>query len=151
LEERGFIRRLNNQARSIQLVEPESTVSPVLPLLGYVTAGQPLEAVMNEEQIAVPESFQTRGNNFVLQVQGESMIEEHIQDGDYVILEQRLDARNGEMVIALIDGERATLKKFYRERDRIRLQPANSTLEPIWIAEDRLQIQGVVVGIMRKY
>ena len=151
LEERGCIRRLTNQARSIQLVDPESTSSAVLPLLGYVTAGQPLEAVVNEENIAVPETFQTRGTNYVLQVQGESMIEEHIQDGDYVILEQRSEAHNGEMVVALIDGEKATLKKFYREQDKIRLQPANAALEPIWTTEDKIQIQGVVVGIMRKY
>ena len=151
LEERGFIRRLANQARSIQLVDPESTSSAALPLLGYVTAGQPLEAVVNEEQIAVPESFQTRGKNYVLQVQGESMIEEHIQDGDYVIIEQRPEAHNGEMVVALLDGEKATLKKFYREQDKIRLQPANQALEPIWTTEDRVQIQGIVVGIMRKY
>jgi repressor LexA len=151
LEERGFIRRLTNQARSIQLVDPESTSSPLLPLLGYVTAGQPVETIVNVEQIAVPESFQTRGNNYVLQVQGESMIEEHIQDGDYVIIEQRSEARNGETVVALIDGEKATLKKFYREQDKIRLQPANQTLEPIWTTEEKVQIQGVVVGIMRKY
>jgi len=151
LEERGFIRRLTNQARSIQLVDSESTSSAVLPLLGYVTAGQPVEAVVNEEKIAVPETFQTRGTNYVLQVQGESMIDEHIQDGDYVILEQRSEAHNGEMVVALIDGEKATLKKFFREQDKIRLQPANVALEPIWMTEDRIQIQGVVVGIMRKY
>ncbi len=79
------------------------------------------------------------------------MIDEHIQDGDYVIIEQREDAHNGELVIALIDGENATLKKFYREDDKIRLQPANPALEPIWVKEDRIMIQGVVVGIMRKY
>ena len=151
LEERGFIRRLTNQARSIQLVDRESSSSAVLPLLGYVTAGQPVEAIVNVEQIAVPESFQTRGTNYVLQVQGESMIEEHIQDGDYVIIEQRPEARNGEMVVALLDGEKTTLKKFYREHDKIRLQPANPALEPIWTTEDRVQIQGIVVGIMRKY
>ena len=142
---------LTNQARSIQLVDRESSSSAVLPLLGYVTAGQPVEAIVNVEQIAVPESFQTRGTNYVLQVQGESMIEEHIQDGDYVIIEQRPEAHNGETVVALLDGEKATLKKFYREQDKIRLQPANSALEPIWTTEDRIQIQGVVVGIMRKY
>ena len=79
------------------------------------------------------------------------MIDEHIQDGDYVVIEQREEAHNGEMVIALIDGENATLKKFYREDDQIRLQPANPALEPIWVKEDRIRIQGVVVGIMRKY
>ena len=79
------------------------------------------------------------------------MIDEHIQDGDYVVIEQREEAHDGEMVIALIDGENATLKKFYREGDQIRLQPANTALEPIWVKEDRIRIQGVVVGMMRKY
>jgi len=151
LQERGFIRRLSNQARSIQLLNPEDSSPTTLPLLGYVTAGQPVEAVVNAEEISVPESFLTRGKNYVLQVRGNSMIDEHIQDGDYVVIEQREDAHNGEMVIALIDGENATLKKFYREDDKIRLQPANPALEPIWVKEDRIRIQGVVVGIMRKY
>ena len=151
LEERGFIRRLSNQARSIQVLNPERSSPATLPLLGYVTAGQPVEAVVNVEQISIPESFLTRGRNYVLRVRGNSMIEEHIQDGDYVVIEQREDAANGEMVIALIDGENATLKKFYREHDKIRLQPAHPVLEPIWLREDQVKIQGVVVGIMRKY
>ena len=151
LQERGFIRRLSNQARSIQLLNPEPSSPTTLPLLGYVTAGQPVEAVVNAEEISVPESFLTRGKNYVLQVRGSSMIDEHIQDGDYVVIEQREEAHNGEMVIALIDRENATLKKFYREGDQIRLQPANTALEPIWVKEDRIRIQGVVVGIMRKY
>jgi len=79
------------------------------------------------------------------------MIDEHIQDGDYVVIEQREEAHNGEMVIALIDGENATLKRYYREDDQIRLQPANTALEPIWVREDQIRIQGVVVGIMRRY
>lgn len=151
LQERGFIRRLSNQARSIQLLNQEPSSPTTLPLLGYVTAGQPVEAVVNAEEISVPESFLTRGKNYVLQVRGNSMIDEHIQDGDYVVIEQREEAHDGEMVIALIDGENATLKKFYREGDQIRLQPANTALEPIWVKEDRIRIQGVVVGMMRKY
>jgi repressor LexA len=151
LQERGFIRRFTNQARSIQLLNPDTPSPAILPLLGYVTAGQPVEAVVSAEEISVPESFLTRGKNYVLRVRGDSMIDEHIQDGDFVVIEQGEDAHNGEMVIALIDGENATLKKFYREGDKIRLQPANPTLEPIWVREDRMRIQGVVVGIMRKY
>ncbi len=151
LQERGFIRRLTNQARSIQLLNPDTPSPTTLPLLGYVTAGQPVEAVVSAEEISVPESFLTRGKNYVLRVRGDSMIDEHIQDGDYVVIEQREAAHNGEMVIALIDGENATLKKFYREDDKIRLQPANPALEPIWVREDQMKIQGVVVGIMRKY
>ena len=151
LQARGFIRRLANQARSIQLLNPEASLPTTLPLLGHVTAGQPVEAVVNVEEISVPESFLTRRRNYVLRVRGDSMIDEHIQDGDYVVIEEREGARNGEMVIALIDGENATLKKFYREDERIRLQPAHPTLEPIWVREDQIKIQGVVVGIMRKY
>ena len=151
LQARGFIRRLTNQARSIQLLNPDASSPTTLPLLGYVTAGKPVEAVVNVEEISVPESFLTRKRNYVLRVRGDSMIEEHIQDGDYVVIEEREGARDGEMVIALIDGENATLKKFYREHEKIRLQPAHPTLEPIWVREDRIKIQGVVVGIMRKY
>ena len=151
LQARGFIRRLPNQARSIQLLNPEASSPTTLPLLGYVTAGKPVEAVVNVEEISVPESFLTRKRNYVLRVRGDSMIDEHIQDGDFVVIEEREGARDGEMVIALIDGENATLKKFYREQETIRLQPAHPTLEPIWVREDRIKIQGVVVGIMRKY
>ncbi len=151
LQTRGFIRRLPNQARSIQLLNPEASSPTTLPLLGYVTAGKPVEAVVNVEEISVPESFLTRKRNYVLRVRGDSMIDEHIQDGDFVVIEEREGARDGEMVIALIDGENATLKKFYREQETIRLQPAHPTLEPIWVKEDRIRIQGVVVGIMRKY
>ena len=151
LEERGFIRRLSNQARSIQVLDPPGGPSSRLPLLGYVRAGQPVEAVVNVEEISVPESFLTSRDNYVLRVQGDSMIEEHIRDGDYVVVEQREVANNGQMVVALIDGEKATLKTFYREGRRIRLQPANTALEPIYVNEERIAIQGVVVGIMRRY
>ncbi|MGH9340732.1 MAG: transcriptional repressor LexA [Acidobacteriota bacterium] len=150
LEERGHIRRLS-KARSIQVLETGAGGRAVLPLLGYVAAGQPVEAIANTEEISVPEGFLTRGQNYVLRVRGDSMIDEHIQDGDYVVVEQRDTAHNGEMVIALIDGESTTLKKFYREEGQIRLQPANPALEPIFISEDRLRVQGVVIGIMRHY
>ena len=151
LENRGFIRRLANQARSIQIVPMEESVGSRLPLLGYVAAGQPLEAIADAEEISVPESFVTRGQNYVLRVRGDSMIDEHIQDGDYVIVEKRDQAESGQSVIALIDRDQVTLKKFYRDGERIRLQPANPALEPICLREDLVQIQGVVVGIMRKY
>ena len=151
LQERGFIRRLSRQARSIQLLGSGSSGGCTLPLLGYVAAGQPIEAVEGAEQLSVPESFLTRNRNYVLRVQGSSMIEEHIQDGDYVVVEERKQAFNGEVVVALIDGENVTLKKFFREGEQVRLQPANANLEPILVSGDRLAIQGVVVGIMRKY
>ncbi len=151
LEERGFIRRLCNQSRSIQVLETSLSRQVVLPLLGYIAAGQPVETVTDVEEISVPESFLTRRKNYVLRVRGDSMIDEHIQDGDYVVIEQREEARNGETVIALIDGESSTLKKFYREGNKIRLQPANPDLAPLYVDEAQLQIQGVVVGVMRKY
>lgn len=152
LEERGFIRRLSNQARSIQLLDAGGRQSrAALPLLGVVAAGQPIEAVPDVEEISVPESFLTKGENFVLRVSGDSMIDEHIQDGDLIVVEKTDSARNGQMVVALVDEENVTLKKYYREDDIIRLQPANPVLQPIYVTEDRLRIQGVVIGVMRRY
>lgn len=152
LEERGFIRRLSNRARSIQILATEQQPqSPVLPLLGYVAAGSPIEAVAHSDEISVPEMFLTRGNNYVLRVEGDSMIDQQIQDGDLIIVEQRNSAQNGETVVALVDGEQATLKRYYREGNQIRLQPANESMSPIYVDESRLKIQGVVVGLMRRY
>lgn len=151
LQERGAIRRLSNRPRSIQLVDEDKEREPTLPLLGMVAAGRPIEAISNPEEIPVPGTFLTRPNNFVLQVTGDSMIDEQIRDGDFVIVEKRERAENGEMVVALIDGEETTLKKFYREGKAIRLQPANALLSPIYVDEERLQIQGVVVGLIRRY
>jgi repressor LexA len=150
LEQRGQIRRLSNQARSIRVVE-RTSAAVRLPLLGRVAAGSPVEAVTTPEEISVPETFLTRKSNYVLRVKGDSMIEEQIRDGDYVVMEQREQANNGEIVIALVDGENATLKKYYREGRQIRLQPANESLAPIIVDESRVQVQGVVVGLMRKY
>jgi repressor LexA len=149
LEERGFIRRLSNQARSIKVLE--NSAPNLLPLLGQVAAGQPIEAVRDVEGISVPESFLTNGNNYVLRVTGDSMIDEHIQDGDLVVVEERDHATDGEMVVALVDGESVTLKKYFREGEKIRLQPANQAMDPILVREDSLKIQGVVVGVMRRY
>ena len=151
LEERGFIRRLSNRARSITIVDQESVTEQLVPLLGTIAAGHPIEAVASPEEISVPDGLLTKGTNYVLRVEGDSMIEEQIRDGDLIIVEQRDVAANGETVVALIDGQEATLKKLYREEGRVRLQPANPTLFPIFVEEDRLRIQGVVVGLMRKY
>ncbi|MEJ2078859.1 MAG: transcriptional repressor LexA [Acidobacteriota bacterium] len=151
LEERGFIHRLSNRARSIRIVHEELGQARAIPLLGRIAAGMPIEAVSNREEFFVPESLLTRGQNYVLQVEGDSMIDEHIQDGDLIVVEQRESARDGETVVALIDGDRATLKKVYREGPRVRLQPANPTIDPIFVPAERLQIQGVVVGLIRKY
>ena len=154
LEQKGFIRRSHNESRSIELVpEPGLATATELPLLGRVAAGIPIEAVSTPETIAVPDDLiPRRGSNYVLQVEGESMIDEHIDDGDLVVVNNRNTAENGEMVIALIDGTSATVKRFYREADGwIRLQPANENVAPIRAHEDDVLVQGVVVGVIRKY
>ena len=122
-----------------------------LPMLGYVAAGLPIEAVTGNETIAVPEDLVGRRDTYVLKVKGDSMIDEQIRDGDYVIVEDRKTAENGEMVIALLGGADVTLKKFYRENGRVRLQPANPAMQPMIVDAALVQLQGVVVGVMRKY
>ena len=152
LQEKGLIKRAWNRSRALELVPSGMTVRAVeVPLMGRVAAGSPIEAVQSSETIWVPEDMLGRGDTYVLQVKGDSMIEEQIRDGDYVIVEDRRDARDGEMVIALIDGESATLKKLYREGSRVRLQPANAAMDPIYVDVDRLRVQGVVIGVLRKY
>jgi repressor LexA len=152
LKSRGYLQRDANRARSIQLAPGLAPGVQSLPLLGYIAAGRPIEAVSIPETLQIPESLlPRRGSYYVLRVQGESMIEEHIQDGDYVVVESREDARPGDTVVALIDGENVTLKKFYPEGDRVRLQPANESLEPIVLDAARIKVQGVVVSVMRKY
>ena len=153
LQEKGLIRRAWNRSRALELVPTEVRVEAVeLPLLGRVAAGSPIEAVDASETIFVPENMIGRRETYVLQVKGDSMIEEQIRDGDYVIVENRTSADDGEMVIALLDGENVTLKKLYREgHGQVRLQPANARLQPMIVDQDRLRIQGVVIGVLRKY
>ena len=153
LQEKGCIKRAWNRSRSVEMVEARDGGRAVeLPLLGYVAAGVPIEAVASSDTITVPEAFIGRRDTYVLRVRGSSMIEEQIQDGDFVVVEDRKSADNGEMVIALVHGSDVTLKKFYREPDgRIRLQPANQAMAPIFVAPDDVQLQGVVVAVMRKY
>jgi repressor LexA len=154
LERKGYIRRQYNESRSIEVLPPRGTAKATeIPLLGKVAAGMPIESLMHEETIAVPdEILPRRGPNYALKVAGNSMIDEHIVDGDYVVVHGRDAAENGEMVIALINGSEATVKKFYRETGGwIRLQPANSTMTPMRYQERDVLIQGVVVGIIRKY
>ena len=153
LQEKGLIRRAWNRSRALELVPTEVKVHAVeLPLLGRVAAGSPIEAIDASETIFVPEDMIGRKETYVLQVKGDSMIEEQIRDGDYVIVENRTTANDGEMVIALLDGENATLKKLYREgHGQVRLQPANARLKPMIVDQDRLQVQGVVIGVLRKY
>jgi repressor LexA len=152
LQEKGFIKRAWNRSRSVELVPTRAAGRAVeLPMLGYVAAGMPIEAVASNETISVPEDLVGRRDTYVLRVRGSSMIDEQIRDGDFVIVEDRKTAENGEMVIALLDGRDATLKKFYREHENIRLQPANPTMNPIIVPADAVQVQGVVVGVMRRY
>ena len=153
LETKGFIKRSWNRSRSVELLPGRSGSRSVeLPLLGYVAAGLPIEAIATTETIAVPESLvDSRRDTYVLRVRGDSMIDEQIRDGDWVVVEDRKTANNGEMVVALLRGADVTLKTFFRDSGRIRLQPANPTMQPIFVDPQDVQIQGVVVGVMRRY
>jgi repressor LexA len=152
LQEKGFIKRAWNRSRSVEMIPTNSGGRSVeLPLLGYVAAGAPIEAVATNETIAVPEDLVGRRDTYVLRVRGNSMIDEQICDGDFVIVEDRKTAQNGETVVALLSGSDVTLKKLYRENGRVRLQPANPTMQPLFVDADQIQVQGVVVGVMRKY
>jgi repressor LexA len=153
LQQKGFIKRTWNRSRSVEVM-PSRVVgrSIELPLLGYVAAGVPIEAVPSNETIAVPEDLVGKRDTYVLRVRGDSMIDEQIRDGDFVVVEDRKTADNGEMVIALLRGSDVTLKKFYRDPGgKIRLQPANAAMQPIFADPEHVQVQGVVVGVMRKY
>jgi len=152
LQQKGFIRRTWNRSRSVELVPTRTGGRAVeLPLLGYVAAGAPIEAITTTETISVPEDLVGKRDTYVLRVRGDSMIDEQIRDGDYVVVEDRKTAENGEMVIALLRGSDVTLKKFYRDNGRVRLQPANPAMQPLLVDSDQIQVQGVVVGVMRKY
>ncbi len=152
LEAKGCIRRKWNHSRAIELVDRHRRPRAVeLPLLGRVAAGVPIEAVEGDDRIEVPESFVRRRNTYVLRVSGDSMVEEGILDGDLIVVEERPEPDNGEMVVASIDGE-ATVKRFFRQADgSIRLQPANPRYEPIIVRDRDLLIRGVVVAVLRKY
>ncbi len=152
LEDKGLIKRHWNRARAIEVVpRHEKPEARDVPLAGIIAAGTPIEAIRGQELVAVPEDMIGHRDVFVLRVRGESMIDEQVRDGDFVIVENRTDPRNGEMVVALLNGEKATLKKFYREKNQIRLQPAHPTMKPILVQDDEIAIQGVVVGVLRKY
>lgn len=155
LEEKGYVRREWNRSRALEVLPQHRPRAAAvhLPLLGRVAAGEPIEAIEDPETIAVPEEFvgRRRGEVYALLVRGDSMIDDHIRDGDYVVVESRDTAQNGEMVIALLNGENATLKRYFRERNRVRLQPANEKMKPIYVHPLDLEIQGVVVGVLRKY
>src|SRR5688500_2538319 len=164
LGKKGLIRRDWNQKRGVEIIDqndqkdeaaPEPRRrqdSPVreLPLFGYIAAGRPLEVDVSDETIAVPEHLTTRGDNYVLKVRGDSMVEDGILDGDLVLIARRDEAHNGDMVVANVSGE-VTLKRLYREGERVRLQPANSMMGPIYAAARDVAVQGIVVGLMRRF
>jgi repressor LexA len=153
LEQKGFIRRTHNHSRALEIAGKGDQRAGVreLSLLGQVAAGAPIEAIEGSDTISVPEEFVRRDNTFCLRVKGESMVDEGIRDGDYIIVEGRDAASPGETVVALV-GDEATVKKYFPEQGgRVRLQPANSAMDPIFVSEDQLRIRGVVVGLMRHY
>ena len=157
LEKKGLIRRDWNQKRGVELVEQPAAAPPAstpgvrdLPLFGYIAAGRPIDVDVSDEVITVPERLTTRGDNYVLKVRGDSMIDDGIMDGDYIIVAHRREADNGQMVVASVSGE-VTLKRFYKEGERVRLQPANAAMSPIYARSRDVAVQGVVVGLMRRF
>ncbi|MGI9065386.1 MAG: transcriptional repressor LexA [Pyrinomonadaceae bacterium] len=153
LEREGLLKRIPNVSRGIEIVKQETAEDNYeIPLLGLVAAGQPIEAILTHETVSAPKNMIGRGRMFALRVRGDSMIDENIQDNDIIIVSSQQTAENGQMVVALIDGNYATVKKFYRESDFIRLEPANPQFKPIFIkTPGRLQLQGVVRGLIRNY
>jgi repressor LexA len=157
LERKALLKRDYNRSRSIDLlpikgIRARGRAAEMLrlPLVGRIAAGRPVEAIENPETIALEDITRSR-DVFVLEVRGDSMQDEHIVNGDYVMVEKSKTARDGEIVVALVDGTEATLKRFYREGPKIRLQPANATMAPIMVAANAVQIQGRVIGVLRKY
>lgn len=159
LQEKGYLQRTSNQKRGLELAEGDTGESAVtttsvgeLPFFGRIAAGRPIEAVADDETLVVPSHLLEgeQGEHYVLRVEGQSMVDEGIFDGDLVVVRRREVAQTGEMVVALVDGE-ATLKRFFPEGPMVRLQPANVTMEPLRVPADQLHVQGVVVGLMRRY
>jgi repressor LexA len=150
LEEKGYIKSpWKNRKRALELVDPGPTAMTV-PLLGRVAAGRPIEAITAPETIEVPEALLRGEDHFALKVVGDSMVDDGIRDGDIVIVKRQRDARNGQTVIALI-GDDATIKQYHRRGAHIELRPANPRMRPIVVGEDDLQVQGVVIGLIRKF
>ena len=158
LETKGLLKRDYNRSRSIDLLpikgrlRQEMSVSTELrlPLMGRIAAGMPIEAMETPETISLADFVRSK-EVFVLQVRGDSMQDEHIVDGDYVLIEKTKTAHNGEIVAALVDGSDSTLKRFYKEGDKIRLQPSNAAMKPIIVPAIDVQLQGRVIGVLRKY
>jgi repressor LexA len=159
LEGKGYLRRSYNQSRSLEVSDKylreyrraHGTVHNEMPLLGRIAAGSPVEAIQGSESLAFGD-FTADPETYALQVRGESMIEDHICSGDYVLVQRATDVRDGEIVVALVDGTEATLKRFYREPNgQVRLQPANSNMQPIFVDRSAVEIQGRVLAVLRKF
>ena len=163
LEKKGLLRRDYNRSRSIDVLAPRGRMKQAmgvlagsgnmgvsLPLVGRIAAWRPVEALQNPETISLAVITRSR-DVFVLEVRGDSMQDEAILDGDYVLVEKTKIARNGEIVVALLGGSDTTLKRIYKEGERVRLQPSNATMQPIYVPADSVEIQGRVIGVLRKY
>lgn len=155
LEKKRVIRRDKHKARSLEIISdeklPDENRATKLPMLGNIAAGSPIEAIENREELDLEAMFHAKNGVYVLRVRGDSMIEDHLCDGDFVVIERRENAKNGEQVVALLNSGEATLKRFYKEGSRIRLQPANRTMEPRVVNADQVKVQGVVIGVLRSY
>jgi repressor LexA len=151
LADAGLVEPMHGKQRGVRLVEGAEAELHQLPLLGYIAAGRPIEAVNVPETIEVPAQLRTPQPCYVLGVRGDSMIDAGVLDGDWVVIERRDHARNGEIVVALIDGEEATLKRIEQRPDGVTLHPANRAMQPMRYSPQRVQIQGVLVGQMRRY
>lgn len=160
LEKKGLLKRDYNRSRSIDVLPPRgalkksmavaAAVGAGLPLMGRIAAGRPVEALQNPETISLAD-FTRSKEVFVLQVKGDSMQDEAILDGDYILVEKTSAVRNGEIVVALVDGMESTLKRIYKEGDKVRLQPSNAAMQPVIVPAAAVQVQGRVIGVLRKY
>jgi repressor LexA len=157
LESKNYLKRGFNQSRSLELApkylqeqQRRKAALPEIPLLGRIAAGQPVEAVEQRETLSFAD-FAGNPNTFALEVRGDSMIEDHICDGDLILLERIAEAQDGDIVVALVGGSETTLKRFYREGEMVRLQPANQTLKPILVPAPEVEIQGRLLAVLRKY
>jgi len=153
LEERGLLkRRRRGRRRGVDLLPAAQSGSAVeVPLLGRIVAGRPIETIAEQRAVALPRDLARGRRTYVLQVKGDSMVEEQILDGDYVVVEERAVPRNGEVVVALVDGREATLKTYRRDRGRVRLIPAHPSMKPIVVRPEALRVQGIVSGVLRRY
>jgi repressor LexA len=161
LERKGLLKRDYNRSRSIDVLPPRGAlkrsmavaagVAAELPLMGRIAAGRPVEALQNPETISFADFTRSSSDVFVLQVKGDSMQDEAILDGDYILVEKTAAVRNGEIVVALIDGTESTLKRIYKEGDQVRLQPSNAAMQPVMVPAAAVQVQGRVIGVLRKY